>query len=292
MLMDPNIPTLVVMLTALLRERTEPVLVLHFYNHFCDLVKAGDVTATALAKSTHVYNIILMALGRFTETLALCPRLIGEMLSQNAEGTSVNGSLQSAVEREPPPDHAPAAQQKLHPKPDVYTWSILLKIFMDHGQPRAAEKVLAMMEERKVWPNQVTWNRLIVGYARMQDMSMTVDAVDRLKRSGFDIDGVTMKGLSYFQNRRALIEAMRASEVRNPGRSISKRPRGIGMAFSALTKTMKMVEAGVEGDGLQRRVEALDEHHVVAPSAVQEEEGEFVIRDILREEDNKVDLDG
>jgi pentatricopeptide repeat protein len=283
-LMDPEIPTLVVMLTILLRERTEPAPVVQFYNRFSDLLKAGDPIATALAQSTHVYNIVLMALGRFSETLALCPRIIGDMLSANTTAIFSNVDAPSAS------SEAQTLAQ-FHPKPDIYTWSILLKVFMDHGQPRAAEKVLSMMEERKVYPNQVTWNSLIVGYARMQDMSMTVNAIDRLKRSGYDLDEVTMKGLSFFQNRRALIEAMKASDAKNAGKSIRKRPRAMGLALGALNKTLRMVQDGVEGDGLQPEADVMDDEDEVSSSTVYEEEGEFVVRDIPREDDKVASVD-
>ncbi|KAG0651811.1 Pentatricopeptide repeat-containing [Hyphodiscus hymeniophilus] len=285
-LMVPEVPTLVVMLTALMKECSEPVLIVRLYNDFHDLVIAGDPTATALAKSTHLYNIILMALGRFQETLVLCPRLIGDMLSPHvAERTSVTIDSQSTVEEQPTSEPS-SNPQRLHPKPDVYTWSILLKVFMDHGQPRAAEKVLSMMEERKVWPNQVTWNSLIVGYARMQDMSMTVNAVDRLRRSGFQLDGVSMKGLSYFQNRRALIEALKASEAHDPGRSRRKRPAAISKAVSALNKAFRMVNEGADV-GLHRWEEATDNNYDVASSEIKQggPSVEFVIGDIPREAD-------
>lgn len=346
-MMDAPVPTLVVMLTALLRELTEPRLVITFYNHFCDLVKAGDPTAAALSKSTHVYNIILMALGRFPETLAFCTRLIGDMLSQNLAATSMNidssppadgsqclpqvyrpvhddaqshnpGQIQAHSEVSPrlaspeqPSDTADQAkpisgngpspsQQRLHPKPDIYTWSILLKVFMDRRQPRAAEKVLTMMKDRDVWPNQVTWNSLIFGYARMQDMSMTVDAVNRLQRGGFDLDGVTMRGLTYLENRRALIEAMRASEAKNPGESIKKQGPAIGLDYIASNKTLRIVGDRNEGENLVPQVEEVDdesemecrEYEAVTSVGRTEEDGEFVVRDIPHERDKFADSDG
>ena len=288
-LMEPAVPTLVVMLTALLRECNEPARIVQLYNHFCDLLQAGDRIAAELAKSTHVYNIILMALGRFPDTLALCPRLIGEMLSQNSTRHSSDDDTNAAPVVEPNPESLPVTNtRRFYPKPDIHTWSILLKIFMDHEQPRAAEKVLLMMEERQVWPNQVTWNSLIVGYARMQDMSMTVHAVDRLKRSKFDLDETTMKGLSFFQNRRALIEAMRASEARDPGRSRTKRPVAIGMAVSALNKTLKMVSDGMEHSGLQHGIKEVENDHDLASALIPRgEDSEYIVRDIPREEDEK-----
>jgi pentatricopeptide repeat protein len=333
-LMDAPIPALVVMLTALLRQLSEPGTVVQFYNHFCSLVQAADPVVKELSKSTHVYNIILKALGGFQDTLALCPRLIGDMLSQNIAATSeilgtsphtstdenqsspqeyrsmhddletrntptqdhaLSGTLTGLFSTEQPSDTVQAhpisvtsvttSQRGLYPKPDVYTWSVLLKAFMDHGQPRAAEKVLAMMKDRGVWPNQVTWNKLIIGYARMQDMSMTVDSVNRLHKGGFDLDGFTMKGLAYFQNRRALIEAMKASETSDPEGSLKKQSAEIGRARTASNKTMKMVR-----DGLEPVADVTDEmrgtqdreNELLSSTGRTEREEEFVVRDIQR----------
>ena len=293
-LMEPAVPTVVVMLTGLLGERNDPGVAVRLYHHFCDLVKAGDPVATALSQSTQIYNIILMALGRFPETLALCPRLIGDMLSQHSEVPSTSVDSHCADEAGLVLGSPPAANpRKLHPKPDIYTWSILLKVFMDHGQPRAAEKVLSMMEERKVWPNQVTWNSLTIGYARMQDMTMTVNAVHRLKSNGYDLDGVTMKGLSFFQNRRALIEALKASEATDPGRSIKKRGAAYGKAATALKQTLRLVKDGVDTGDLQRRTEesVYDDDVMHSTGIDRSGDGELVVGDIPREEDKEVDLD-
>jgi pentatricopeptide repeat protein len=328
------VPTLVIMLTALLRQLDQPGLVLRFYNHFCDRLKAGDPTAKALAQSTHVYNIILLALGRFSETLALCPRLIGDMLSSNIAATSetaqttpfddqnenisqVNRPVSDDLASQTIPALKPtlpevptgpismdssdtvvqtasisaglssSSEQRLHPKPDIYTWSILLKIFMDHRQPRAAEKVLTMMKERKVWPNQITWNSLIIGYARMQDMTMTVNTVNRLEKGGFDLDAVSMKGLAYFQNRRALIEAMRDAEAKNPGASLKKRSAVAGKAKAALYQTLRMVRDGLKGDGLQPETEERSDggrehrgYDTVIPAGHIEGDEESIVRDM------------
>ena len=72
------------------------------------------------------------------------------------------------------------------PKPCVYTWSILLNIFMRHSQPLAAEKVLNLMLARDIRPSIVTWDNLISGYSRMQNPAMTADAVYRMEQAGFE----------------------------------------------------------------------------------------------------------
>jgi pentatricopeptide repeat protein len=104
-----------------------------------------------------------------------------------------------------------------HCPPTVHTWSILLKAFMDHNQPRAAEKVLAMMQSRGITPNQVTWNTLLTGYARQQDVVSTVHALERLEGDGWKVDEVTMKGLQRLHNREALMLALQRKEAKGNG---------------------------------------------------------------------------
>jgi hypothetical protein len=85
---------------------------------------------------------------------------------------------------------------------------------MDHNQPKAAEKVIELMTSNNVKPNIVTWSILAAGYARLQDPTMTVDAVDRLENAGFNANDLTMRGLYRVRDRGVLIEAMRRKDAR------------------------------------------------------------------------------
>ena len=262
----PAAPTLVVMLTGLLKEST-PQSIINHYHWFRHLVSTGNTAISGLMQSTHVYNLFIMAFGQSMETLDWCPRIVGDMISsakaiQPGRDASKNASSKSHValpgQNVPNPGSEPSlsdmgrasslastketlpnntvsehstrsspdpGSNSSHdgPLPDVYTWSILLHIFISHRQGRAAEKVLAMMESRGVTPNQVTWNSLAVGYARMQDIGMTVDVISRLEKAGFQADDVTMKGMSMIQNRRALISAMKAKEDANLKKNLGDR---------------------------------------------------------------------
>ncbi|KAL2071593.1 hypothetical protein VTL71DRAFT_12828 [Oculimacula yallundae] len=142
------------------------------------------------------------------------------------------------------------------PKPDVYTWTILLKAFMDQHQPRAAEKVLLMMRERGIQPNQVTWNTLVLGYARMDDTAMTVDGLRRLERAGLSADEFTMNALALVKNRKALVEAMARKDLENAGEegAAGKEVEG-GLHKVADEEALKKKEPGLEElwriDGLE-----------------------------------------
>jgi len=229
-LLEPTWLTLFVMIWGYLESCETSRAVRLFYDHFRSLVLAGDPTVAELVKVPHVYNLVLMALGRFHETVTDCPRLIGDMISPlpgkdsgEQEYASSISDLEDRVRsrfrlainnehdyltRSPPisssdseiggqpsldvyatprsPFHASAPTPHTPPVPDIYTWSILLKVFMDHGQPRAAEKVLEMMTTRDVSPNEVTWHSLAYGYMKLKDPAKSAETIYRGQQAGYE----------------------------------------------------------------------------------------------------------
>lgn len=197
----PPKQTHVVMLIALLRGFNRPKSATNFYARFHQLVLDGHPDVLPLVQSSHIYDGIIMSLGRWSNTLPLCTKVIGDMISLCSSSRKQSGTGNGIA-------HCP---------PTVHTWSILLKAFMDHNQPRAAEKVLAMMQSRGITPNQVTWNTLLTGYARQQDVVSTVHALERLEGDGWKVDEVTMKGLQRLHNREALMLALQRKEAKGNG---------------------------------------------------------------------------
>ncbi|CZR60368.1 uncharacterized protein PAC_10264 [Phialocephala subalpina] len=238
-LLHPPSPTLVVMLTAYLSDLQRSTGVKTFYDHFNQLLISGNPIAVDLSKQPYIWSVMIMNFSRFGDRLADCPELVGRMLANvkkpliSAEDANSNDSRLSPYQPEfstqmashsndleTPPvailDSEATSQDTPYPHsfpaPNVYTWSILLKIFMDHQQPLAAEQVLKMMKERNVEPNIVTWNTLIVGYSKMQDTLSAVDALRRMENAGIKPDDITMKALSKMQDKRTMIAAMEMNE--------------------------------------------------------------------------------
>jgi pentatricopeptide repeat protein len=226
----PPAPTIRVMILGFLSECNNSGVAKQFYDHFQDLVVSRDPAVESLTAKTHVWNMILLTFAKFPDRLPDCPNLVGDMLAlsktspkepesrgedrkseSDKEGTSINDTELAPLSD--PQESSPRVPDWT-PKPDVYTWSILLKIFMDHNQPRAAEKVIELMTSNNVKPNIVTWSILAAGYARLQDPTMTVDAVDRLEKAGFNANDLTMRGLYGVRDRRVLIEAMKRKDAR------------------------------------------------------------------------------
>jgi pentatricopeptide repeat protein len=218
------------MILGFLSECNNSRMAKQFYNHFHDLVLSGDPAVASLMETPDVWNLVLMTFSNFPDLVPDCPNVIGDMLSLSKDSPKESESRGEGVEPESdqestsitnkdlsplsePQENTPRVPHRT-PKPDVYTWSILLKIFMDHKQPRAAEKVIDLMTSNKVKPSIVTWSSLAVGYARMQDPKMTANAVDRLEKAGFNLNDITMRGLYAIHDRRVLLEAMKRKDDR------------------------------------------------------------------------------
>jgi pentatricopeptide repeat protein len=215
--MSPPRQTLIVMFIALLRGFTNPISAPEWYERFRQMVLDGRPEVLTLVTSTHIYDAVIMCLGRWPGTLPLCTKVIGDMFFSYSQ-------TQKRIKNMTDSSHS-AASKKItftHCQPSVRTWSILLKAFMDHNQPRAAEKVLTMMRSRGITPNQVTWNSLAVGYARQQDITGTVNAIERLENEGWEVNDVTMKGLQWIQNREALTQALQQKDRRRYDRLRAK----------------------------------------------------------------------
>ncbi|KAE8445307.1 hypothetical protein EG329_013545 [Mollisiaceae sp. DMI_Dod_QoI] len=239
----PREATLVVMISAYLVDLQSSMSVKNFYEHFNKLLITRNPIAIELSKTVYTWNVIIMNFGRFSDGLADCPQIVGNMLSHISRPAAVEDEETSQFHRHPLQDRGSTHLAPCNPKtpaitkpkgvsdseeapqnsedvgphsnyanPDVYTWSILLKIFMDHQQPRAAERALEMMKERGVEPNQVTWNTLIGGYAKMQMTLDTVGALRRMEDAGFKANEVTLKALSKLRDKRTMLSAMQMNE--------------------------------------------------------------------------------
>lgn len=305
--MHPPKETLVVMFIALLRGFTNPTSAPEWYHHFRTMVLSGHPDIAPLAESTHIYDAVIMCLGRWPVTLHLCTKVIGDMLSSYSAAQKTQKrpdlplkkrkTLQTTMAYHPASalpsnptfkglrewDSRSRANQALnmlseeksaaefvkdadaadkypskgsrwgqaiiygHCKPSVRTWSILLKAFMDNNQPRAAEKVLNMMRRSGITPNQVTWNSLAIGYARLQDIANTVDVVERFEDEGWEVDDITIQGLQVIENREALMEALQEKDRRR-----FKKLRAVEETRQAVEQQLDLPEPGGLDDVIDR----------------------------------------
>lgn len=227
-LLRPHVQTLVVMLTAFLKEST-PKSIAHQYEWFRRLVLDKNPAVSELGRSSRVYNLFIEGLGWSADTLDLCPRIINDMIALSREpivekrpSDSIDSTGQEAIAKNSEPKDTPSslnATNSDHAQhsgdglaPDVYTWATLLNAFIAQGKVRYAKKVLESMESRGMAPDAVAWNNLISGYARLQSPDNAADAYDRMKAAGFETDSYTSDNLSRLREYHRFIASVEAKE--------------------------------------------------------------------------------
>ena len=164
------------------------------YRIFRGSVEQDHPVLAPLARTTYVPNSFLLAFGQKIETLPYCTMVLKHMFSSPASAGA-----------------APFA------KPDVMTWTILMQSYLRHKQKHAAEKVLAMMSERGIKPDSVSWNALINGYCGMQDVEGAVGSLKRMETAGHELNSWTFKGLGKVKNRQKLLKLLR-TQIEQPSR--------------------------------------------------------------------------
>lgn len=192
----PSARVLGIMLIAYIRQYSySSNILLDLYQRYWDCVKQEHPLIAPIAATDHVANTFILAFGRTFETLEICTTIIKSMLKSQHENLSTAKSLRSSKVA----------------GPTVYTWSILLMSFCRHHQVAAAEKVLSMMNDRGLEPNDVTWNNLVHGYASTQDIDGAMHSIKRMELEGHPIDNYTIVGLGKVKDRNLLIDALNST---------------------------------------------------------------------------------
>ncbi|KAL8728960.1 MAG: hypothetical protein Q9166_005055 [cf. Caloplaca sp. 2 TL-2023] len=186
---EPSPKLLSVMVVSYIRLLGRPDLVKPLYHRYHSYVEENHHVIAPTAETDHLANAFLLCLGRNKTTFKTCPMILRNML-------------------EPSPTISVEVA-----KPTVKTWSIVASSYFFLGQRAAGEKVIQMMREKGVDPNQVTWNTIISGYAGMQDASGVVNAMKGMESAGFEANSYTLKALARIQDRSQLLDALRRAAV-------------------------------------------------------------------------------
>lgn len=208
-LVEPTGSTLATIIQGYIQGLSNPYDVIAFYTHFRRLLQSGDPTAMRLVRSqgTQIHDCIVLALTEYEGMLRAALDVVGDMLRDSAADAEAGAS--------PDLDKAVAASViGHHPAPSVYTWSILLNGFMFHRQFKQGERVLEMMRQRGVEPNDVTWNTLLAGYARAQKGGKTLNAFDQMERAGMAPDSFSYRALSYLKDDSSVLQRIQLRQAR------------------------------------------------------------------------------
>ena len=183
------------MILAYIRRNQGSLNLLHNYNQYYQCVKESHPSIAPLAETDYVANAFLLAFGNSPSTLRHCTIVVKHMLELSSRKDAIPGSV-------------------IYAAPTVQTWSILVDNYFRNKQRHAGEQVLAMMRQRGMKPNQVTWNSVIKGYAILQDVRATMDAVKGMRAAGFETDSYTVNALGKLWMQDRLMELLQTRTER------------------------------------------------------------------------------
>ncbi|KAL8698052.1 MAG: hypothetical protein Q9224_002026 [Gallowayella concinna] len=188
---EPSTKVISIMLVSYMRLRGSPTQVDELYRRYQSHVENNHPLIAATAETDHVAHAFLLRLGRNSTTIKTFPVILSNMLEPLAT-TAVTVA-----------------------RPNVQTWSIVATFYSYRGQGAAAEKIIGVMKENGVEPNDVTWNTIISGYASMQDVSRVVNALKGMKLAGFETNSYTHKALARLTDRNELLDALQKAAAQD-----------------------------------------------------------------------------
>ncbi|TLS25335.1 hypothetical protein PpBr36_07751 [Pyricularia pennisetigena] len=253
-LMKPTNHVLKIMTSAYVRGLSAPLKVLEFYIRFDKLLKDGDQLATGLTrKSTTIHNSIVKALSSFDMSRPVAYEVLRDMLEAHGTTASAqrNRSLIKGNHKNGYAAHQHERPTSCLPRPNRETFNMLINALMFDGQIEEAENMLQMMRDQGISLDIVTWNTLVRGYARMQDVDGTVRSLQRMEQEGFQSNDRTISAFNRLSvaNRKLALSKMELVIEEN-------RKTQISGDYSTTVSSNGEVEASEEVvDELQREIE-------------------------------------
>ncbi|KAF2198101.1 hypothetical protein GQ43DRAFT_465895 [Delitschia confertaspora ATCC 74209] len=225
--MEPTPLSLYILLTAEIRCALEisNARVLDLYRHFKHIA-AQDLhpAITVLASTTHIYNAFIKAFC-LKRQFASASELISDMTT-------------------PPPTLNISI-----PKPGPIAWTCFMESFFSVDQVPAAERVLKIMRERGVEPDQVTWQLLLREYAKRQRVEKFGEVLEMIDVEG-GLEPELLEALARVGDRARLETALERSRwVREEKKWESKQEKKRGWKSIWDRGVLERVGA-VSGEGL------------------------------------------
>ncbi|KAK1150295.1 hypothetical protein N8T08_000197 [Aspergillus melleus] len=181
----PSVVALFIMIAAYVRCQKQLPIVLRIYTKFRSLAWQGHPTIAPLQATDHVYNEFLAAYRLDPRGARPAVRLVQDMLRRSEEVPSVE---------------LPDGRVITPIKPTVWTWNILLSIFVWNRQPYAVERVKEMMSQHNVEYDQVTWNTVITGLVKTQSIHEIAQSIKSMEKQGIGFDDYTLRALGYLHD--------------------------------------------------------------------------------------------
>ena len=184
-----------------------PGTVLELYQRFRDLVDLKDPDILPLTRFDLVANSFIISLRRsyLPQCVDVVRHMLGDVVAAGQEsGDSLPKSGSNSGEV------ASGSSMEVFPvsAPTVRTWSLLIQAHLLQGQRAGAERILSLMQQENKLPNAHTWNIVVDGYAKMQDIKGTLSAVRRMQQAGHNISTATMQSFGWIRDQETLIHEL------------------------------------------------------------------------------------
>ncbi|GME26812.1 hypothetical protein GTA08_BOTSDO00258 [Neofusicoccum parvum] len=184
----PSSPPIGIILSAYLEliSKNSPEEVVRLYRIFRHQIEhSGDPALSELRGLNHYYNAFLLAMGQNASTLRLMPEILRQMTDQRVHSV---------------------------PLTSEHTWDILVNAFMRHNQPEAARRVMQTMSAYDQKPNEVTWNSLVKGYGRLQDVDNVLATIRDMQLQKVQLGAFSLRVLGRMKEGDKLSKGLREIE--------------------------------------------------------------------------------
>ncbi|KAF4962517.1 hypothetical protein FSARC_9411 [Fusarium sarcochroum] len=200
----PNTQTLAIMLRAYIKSLYRPYDLMSFYSFFKSRLEEsgpGRNWAQELVKEQGalVHDTIILVMLERRGLLRPALQVFGDMLRDSLSTRAKEEGKEMAGH----PENSP-----VHPAPNLFTFSILVRGLFMRKEKMLAEQVLQAMREHNLALNDVTWNTLAKGYASMQNLSQTVGTLQDLEAAGYKPDMYTFKAFAKLKDQTKALEMM------------------------------------------------------------------------------------
>jgi Pentatricopeptide repeat domain len=178
---QPSAPVLFIMLATYLRCSRKPAHSLQIYREFCQRVAERHPLIAPLVQYPQIFNEFILSFRHAYPDLSDCVSIVDDMIHPSSESFIIDDEL---VE--------PA-------KPNVWTWTTLMSVFVCHGDQNAVQSIRQMMEKNGIEFNIVTWNTIIFGAVTSDDASGAALAMKEMDKHGFTPDKYTQQALRFLK---------------------------------------------------------------------------------------------
>ncbi|KAL1995030.1 hypothetical protein VTN49DRAFT_1217 [Thermomyces lanuginosus] len=192
--LTPGSHVLFIMMATYLRCSTNPARVWRVHRRFEQLIEQRHPVIAPLVQFPHFNNEFIRAFRPYEDAVRHCVNIVNKMLKDSTQPFELDG-------------------KKIRPAaPDVWTWNVLLSVFVRHGKHDGVEAITEMMKRHNVSYDQATWNTILQSKVARQDVNDAAATIREMESRGYSTDQYTLRALRFLRNPEQLRQAVQDLE--------------------------------------------------------------------------------